>query len=219
MSRGYNSKSALDLIVSHYQLSKAERVLIYRTVFPYNIAKQRISKTVCKKELKGKNIVIDGFNVSSVVSSALRAELLIEGIDYFIRDLAALTRKVKVDNRQYLATYIILRHLEPLKPHKAIFVFDAQVSRSAYAKVTVEKLLEIFNICGEVVLAKKADKKLMNYAGYIVCSADSLLLDRAASLFDLGGYIARRLKTGKILSMPALIHKESKRVREELYYA
>jgi len=28
-----------------------------------------------------------------------------------------------------------------------------------------------------------------------------------------------RLKTGKILSMPALIHKESKKVREELYYA
>ena len=145
--------------------------------------------------------------------------MLIEGIDRFIRDLASLTRKVKVDNWQYLAIYIVLRYLEPLKPRKAIFVFDAQVSRSAYAKVTAEKLLEIFNIRGEAVLAKKADKKLMNYAGYIVCSADSLLLDRVVSLFDLGGYIARRLKTGKILSMPALIHKESKKVREELYYA
>ncbi len=200
LSRGYNSSSALDLVTARYQLTKFERLALYRSIYPPEVAELRRSKTLLPRQVRGEELIIDGFNVLTVVSSALMGEQLLLGVDGFVRDLSSLRRKVKVTPVLLSSLSITVMALARLKPSEVTFVFDSQISRSALASTTAKDLLRNFDVKGTAILVRKADKTSIELKG-VVCSADSVILDRAERLFDLGGYLANIISPENIFSL------------------
>lgn len=169
------------------------------------MSRARRAKTLKPEEVKGERLVIDGFNVLSVVLSALEGRVLLLGTDGFVRDIAALTRKIKVSPLLLNSLVLVLLTLVRLSPAESTFYYDAQVSRSALAAVTTREVMARLGLKGRAELVSKADKASVSVTDAVVCSADSVILDLGARLFDLGGLVASMISPEGIIDIGALI--------------
>jgi len=199
LNRGYGRKSSLNLVTSRYRLSKVERLLLYRGIYPYEVSKIRYSKMV--NDIENLSIVIDGFNVLSTVQSALLSDTLILCTDNFIRDIAATVRKIKVSPLLLSSLVIVISYLAREKVRYALFVYDSQVSRSLEICNLTKKILETMNVNGNCILANRTDKYLMSFDNYVVASSDSVILDKVGRLYDVGGKIALNVAPEDVISI------------------
>jgi len=199
LDRGYGRKAALDLVSSRWRLSRVERLLLYRSIYPLCTALRRRARLVTPGRVAGRRVVVDGFNVVSTAASALLGDTLVEGVDGVVRDLAATVRKVKPSPIYYDALIVALAALQRLSPLDAVWVFDSQISMSA-------TFSEIAGRWWRSELSRSADRRVIEVAGqgYIVATSDSVILDRAGSLLDLGGYIARTISPWSIVRLGTL---------------
>ncbi len=186
-------------------LTKLERLALYRSVYSLNVSKARRSKALPPSSIAGERLIIDGFNVASIVLSALEGRLLLLGTDGFVRDVASLTRKLKVDVKLLASLSVTVSAIARLRPSTATFFFDSQVSKSALAAFTARELLGLAGIRGNAELVKRADKASIHVEGAVVCTADSVILDRVSRAFDLGGYVARLIAPERILDIARLL--------------
>ena len=74
LNRGYNKPSALKLVGDRYQLNKPERSILFRSVFSDREAEIIKSKRVSISELRGRKLLVDGFNVLNTIEEILRDE-------------------------------------------------------------------------------------------------------------------------------------------------
>ncbi len=199
LNRGYSRKAALNLVSSRWLLSRIERLLLYRSIYPLCVALQRRTRLIAPREVRGRRIVVDGFNIVSTAASALLGDTLIEGNDGVVRDLAATVRKVKPSPIYYDALLTALALLSRLSPLDAVWVFDSQISMSA-------SFAEIAGRWWRSELSRKADRRVIEMAGrgYIAATSDSVIIDNVNALLDLGGYIARIVSPHTILSMTSV---------------
>jgi len=188
LNRGYGRKTSLNMVTSRYKLSKIERLFLYRCIYPQDVSKARSSKVV--SDIKGLNIAVDGFNVLSTVQSALLSDTLVLSTDGFIRDLAATVRKVRVSPLMLSSLVIAASCLAKEEVNHTLFVYDSQVSKSLEICNLTKKILDGLGVNGRCILASRTDKYLMSFKDYVVSSSDSVILDRAEKLYDLGGRIA-----------------------------
>ena len=77
LNRGYNRNSSLKLVSDRYNLSKDERNFLIRAVFSDREAEERRKKLVNIEEIRGKRVVIDGYNVLITVENVLKGENII----------------------------------------------------------------------------------------------------------------------------------------------
>jgi len=187
LDRGYNPSSVLDLITSRYLLSKEERVLLYRCVHSGKDAIKIISKMVESNEIKGKELVVDGYNVILTVASGVEGRTLYLCDDTFVRDL----RSVKVRNFSssslLTAIKLISEKVEELKPSRITLFLDRNVSWSArHAEAIKQEIPKN----ADVILASKADTSVIKEGG-IASSSDYLILEKSSHVYDLAGEIIK----------------------------
>ena len=77
ISRGYSNKAALALVGDRYQLHLRQRHSIQRASCARNSLEKRKEKELSCKELKGRNIHIDGYNLLILIESALSGGIMI----------------------------------------------------------------------------------------------------------------------------------------------
>ena len=82
LNRNYSRKLALDIVTARYNLSKLERLLLYRCVHSNSEIENINSKISNQKE-----IIIDGYNIALTLISAMNGEEIYLCDDGFIRDL------------------------------------------------------------------------------------------------------------------------------------
>ncbi len=187
LNRGYKPTSTLDLITSRYLLSREERVLLYRCVHSRGDVDKIINKIVQPSEIKGKELVIDGYNVILTVASGIEGRTLYVCDDTFVRDL----RSVKVRNFSstslLTAIKLIAMEIESLNPSKVVLFLDRNVSWSAKHAEVIKKEI---NRPVDALLASKADTSVIKEGG-IASSSDYLVLENSNLVFDLAGEIIR----------------------------
>lgn len=204
LNRGYKRKSSLDLVSSRYLLSREERLILYRSVFPQNVSESRLKKLVDIREIRDKTIVVDVFNLTSTTVSAMLRDTLVLGTDKIVRDVAATRRKIKYRDIYISGMIISFLFIYRFSPLKVIAVFDAPISRSAeFARVLAE-------ICGnlgvdcEIILSRHADAdtiRLSRLYDAVTVSSDSVVVDSVKRIADLGGVIANVLSPESIIKI------------------
>jgi len=214
LERGYDRKVALDLVTSRWGLSKFERAALYRCVFDSRTLIQRASKIVAEPP---ERLAIDGFNVLSTVQSALIGDSLLLAMDGLVRDLSASVRRVAVNRLLAAALSVLLSALSRLNVREVVVVFDAQVSKSGdFAKV-VRGLLPSYVEYGEVLVSSRADNSLIALSrSYPVASSDSLLADRVAAIFDVGGFVSLAVAAENVINFKKLVGVEVEHVATRL---
>ena len=189
LSRGYPRSSAVRFVGDRYLLDKPQRMILYRGVFPEEVARMRRAKLVEPEHVSGKRISIDGFNVLWTVSSAMRGDPVYLCDDGFVRDVSAVHGSV--EGREVSEPLkVIVSTLASLNPRKSLFFFDKSISKSGEISGKVRALLSEHSIVGASMTVPSSDYSVLK-SGEIIATSDSIVADKAALLFDLAGYIIR----------------------------
>jgi hypothetical protein len=200
LNRGYNRKTAADYVTSRYKLSKEERAIIFRAVYPDEQAKSRLKKLINIEEVAGNTLLIDGFNNIITIENAVRGAILIKCDDGLIRDISYTSRKFKMTPYTEPAIMMMFEILKICKAKESIFFFDEQISFSGEIASKIRQKMREEGINGDAKTSKRNDTEIISKDG-IIASSDSLIMERANKIFDLAGYIVNSKFKEKILDI------------------
>ncbi|MFH1773627.1 MAG: DUF434 domain-containing protein [Methanobacteriota archaeon] len=195
LNRGYNKSSAVNFVANKYKLGIKSRNFLVRAVFSLSEAEEHRKKRIDIKKIKGRGIVIDGYNVLITVESALKGKEVILCDDGFVRDTSATFGKYKLSKVTLPAIEKIMKILKSNAVGRALFIFDSQVSFSGeLCRLIREKLAE-HALNGDAITSESADYIIIKSKG-IVCTSDRAIIKKAAKVVDIPYYIAKRSKKG-----------------------
>ncbi|MEM2757813.1 MAG: DUF434 domain-containing protein [Candidatus Methanomethylicia archaeon] len=200
LNRGYNRKTAADYIASRYKLSKEERAIIFRAVYPEQQVQNILKKLLSPKDIIGERLLIDGFNNIITLESALKGHILLMCDDGVIRDISYTSRKFKFSLYTEDSIKMIFELLKVYRPAEVIFLFDQQISFSGELASIIRDIIEKENLVGYAKTSKRNDKEILSI-GEIIASSDSIIMEKARKIFDLAGYIIKSKFKDKILDI------------------
>jgi len=170
LNRNYSRKIALDAVTTRYNLTKLERLLLYRCVHSdYEI------ETIRRKISYEREVVIDGYNLALTLLSAINGEEVFLCDDGFFRDLGL--GKYKNSNLIIDALIIISEYCEKLNLTCKI-ILDSQISKSGEIASELRKK----NIMAKTV--NKADKEVI-LSNKIIYSNDFLVLYKSQRITNI----------------------------------
>ncbi|MHA1382244.1 MAG: DUF434 domain-containing protein [Candidatus Helarchaeota archaeon] len=190
LNRGYNRKSALKLVGDKYILDRTTRNILFRGVFSDDEIKQRNEKKISQHKVKDKILSIDGYNVLITLETMLKNETLIISNDGFIRDASKISNRYKKSENTNLAINLIFRKLVQLAPKSVCIFFDKPISKSGEMAALFNNKISEFGLKGIAKAVNSPDQEIIK-TGHIVVSADSVILDKCNSIFDLAGAILK----------------------------
>jgi len=148
----------------------------------------RKNKRISIKEIRDKDLAIDGHNVLITIEAALVGRALVLADDGFIRDISGLSGSFTKSKVTEIAIESIITFLKKWKPRKTLFLFDAPISMSGKLAEEVRDRLNQANLPGDALAVKVPEKVLIGFPG-IIATSDTAIIDRSKKVLDLAGYI------------------------------
>ncbi len=201
LTRGYPRKSALLFVGDHFQLHQDERDLLYRGVFTRRQSMARHAKMVSAGEIKGEELIIDGHNVLITLESAIKHRPLLLADDNFVRDISRIFRRFRPTDHTKSAWNLVEGLLSDYPPCHVTVLLDAPLPKSGELAARIRQWMKYSKIKGDVTTAARPESFLLALEG-IKASADSIIIDRSARVFDLAGHIIRRRLHLKPMPIP-----------------
>jgi hypothetical protein len=201
LNRGYPRKVTLELVGNRYGLTSDERHLLHRGVFSSTDSQARRRKRISIKEIRNKDLAIDGHNVLITIEAGISGRPLVLADDGYIRDISGLSRSFRKSKKTEEAIQFILGALKEWKPRQTLFLLDAPISMSGRLAEEIRERLRQENLSGDAVAMKVPEKILIGFPG-IIATSDTAVIDRCDQVLDLAGYIITKkigLKCRRIL--------------------
>ncbi len=199
LNRKYPRKAALELVGNRYGLNYDQRHLLHRGVFSKADSESRRKKKVSLAEIRGKDLVIDGYNVLITIEAGLSGRPLTFGDDGFVRDISGLSGNFRKTERTEKALQLVFHTLKTMKPYHTLFLFDAPISMSGKFAQGVRQRLKEESLTGDAKAVKVPEKILMGFPG-VVATSDTAIIDQSKQVFDLAGtIITKRIHSQSIL--------------------
>jgi hypothetical protein len=148
----------------------------------------RRKKKVSVREIRNKDLAIDGHNVLITVEAALSGHPLVSADDGFIRDISGLSGSFKQTATTEAAIRLILNVLKKWKPRKTLFLFDAPISMSGRLAEEIRDRLKQENLPGDAKAVKVPEKILIGFPG-VIATSDTAIINPSQKVLDLAGYI------------------------------
>jgi len=201
----YPRKAALELVGNRYQLTADQRHLLHRGVFSDVEATSRQKKKISPDQIRGHDLVVDGYNVLITIEAGLSGRPLVLGDDGFIRDISGLSGNFQKTKRTIEALGYLLDFLRRTKPRQTLFLFDSPISRSGELALEVRDRMHKQNLPGDAMAVRVPEKILIGFPGRVGTS-DTAIIDRSHQVVDLAGYIimnilGRRVKSAATYSI------------------
>ncbi len=198
LNRAYPRKAALELVGNRYQLTSDQRHLLHRGVFSVADAKSRQKKKISPNQIRGYDLVIDGYNVLITIEAGLSGRPLVLGDDGFIRDISGVSGNFQKTELTMEALEHLLNVLRKAKPRQTLFLFDSPISRSGELALEVRGRMKKENLPGDAMAVRVPEKILIGFPGRVATS-DTAIIDRSHKALDLAGYVLSRRKKLKSL--------------------
>ena len=194
LNRSYRKKGALQFVANKYLLNKDERNYLARSICSDLISKERKEKIIDISQIEGRFLLVDGYNVLITVESLYNEDYdsIVLCDDGIIRDLNAVFGKYKLTNVTEMALNKILALISSYGPSCTCFFFDSPVSFSGKLANITKKIMEEYNVPGNVCLSKMVDTEIMrlsNLKKCIVATGDSVIIDKVDRVVDIPRYI------------------------------
>jgi hypothetical protein len=199
LNRAYPRKGALELVGNRYQLTSDQRHLLHRGIFSDADSQSRQEKKISPSQIRGYDLVIDGYNVLITIEAGLSGRPLISGDDGFIRDISGLSGSFQKTEITVQALELLLNVLKRAKPRQTLFLFDSPISKSGELALEVRGRMQKENLPGDAMAVRVPEKILIGFPGSVATS-DTAIIDRSHKVVDLAGYVLSRQKKLKSLT-------------------
>lgn len=199
LDEGYAVKPASTFVGNHYLLSQRQRLALMRVLAPSDRIRSRRDRCVARKDLAGRTVCVDGFNIVITLETALCGSVLFLGKDGAVRDLAGLRGTYRVIPETRRAVEIMLHHLAAAHVRETVVYLDEPVSNSGRLKALMAGVWEAMNaepaaggeaaasagsaMTLDIRIARNVDRLLM--AEPLVITADSVILDACSRWYNL----------------------------------
>ncbi|MCE5269571.1 MAG: DUF434 domain-containing protein [Planctomycetaceae bacterium] len=188
---GYAHESSLKLVGDRHGLSARQRTAVSRCCCSGINAARRRAHEVHPKELAGANVWLDGYNVLTTVEAALAGGVVLIGRDGAWRDMASMHGSYRKVAETSPALEMLGATLEAEGVAECRWLLDRPVSNSGRLKGIIEQLAAARSWPWRVELAADPDGQLVKEPGVIVATADSAILDRCETWFNLAAETIR----------------------------
>jgi hypothetical protein len=200
LERGYNRRAAVGYVANKYCLPSQERNLLLRAVYSKKEAGAHRERLVRAEDIRGEEVLIDGYNVLITVEALLKGKTLVMCDDGYLRDTSAVYGKYRIDEATFAALDEILRLLREhsLRP---TFIFDSQVSRSGELCGLLRERLKNQRVEGDAHTSPRVDKTLKEDSEKVISTSDTAVIKEASRILDIPSHIAG--DKGKIIRLPS----------------
>jgi hypothetical protein len=188
LDRGYAVRSSVELVGNRYNLSARQRIAVSRCACSGSAAKRRQEIQVDPSAMAGRELWLDGYNVVTVLESALAGGIILLGRDGCCRDVAGIHRRYrKVDE-----TTPVLRMIGETTAQWGIpcvrWWLDKPVSNSGRLKSLICDMAASAGWNATAELVFNPDRTLWE-SGQVVATSDSVILDRCRLWLNLTRHI------------------------------
>jgi hypothetical protein len=186
---GYPDKASLKLVGDRFRLTERQRMAVLRGACSNADLKLRKAKELRENELKGKTILIDGFNLLISLETALSGGLIFVGRDGGYRDLASVHGTYKRVTTTQEAVEMVGRFCKKQEVEKLIWYFDTPVSNSGRLKVLLYEIAEQNGWNWEIILDFNPDKVLKEAEEGVVVSSDAMVINECVEWVNLSSIL------------------------------
>ncbi|MBC7085988.1 MAG: DUF434 domain-containing protein [Methanomethylovorans sp.] len=186
LERGYPKTSAIRFVSDHYRLDKNKRHILSRVIVPPKTAVVRKRKRLNYKEISGKKILVDGYNVLIAIESMLIGHTLWICDDGFVRDTRGVFRSHSNTDITIEAVKHICFILSKCNVSFVKILLDSQMSKSGELAEIIRREIAQLSLQGEVLTSAHSDFDLKHDdPEYVVATADGVIIDVVEKVIDL----------------------------------
>lgn len=203
LDRDYAPRSALELVGNRYSLAARQRMAVARYSCSRSDARCRSRSLIEFTGLRGRELWIDGYNILTLIESALSGGIVILCRDGCYRDIAGVHRRYRKVNETIPSLQLVGEAISAWGVAASRWWLDKPVSNSGRLK---ELILETAKANGwnmEVELVFSPDH-VLSHTEHVVASSDGIILGRCRAWVNLArDIIVRRIPAAWIIDLSA----------------
>jgi hypothetical protein len=188
LTRGYAQPSALKLVGDRFNLDARQRTAVMRCACSDQAIEARRARQLQPLDVRGRTMLIDGYNVLTTAETALGGGVILVGRDGAVRDMASIHGSYRKVEETRPAIELVGRTLASLEIPRAIWYLDAPVSNSGRLKTILGEVAHVHDWHWTVEIVPNPDAILAQLPGPVV-TADSVILDRCVAWFNLAAAV------------------------------
>jgi hypothetical protein len=184
LTRGYAHRAALKLVGDRHGLNRRQRLAVWRCACSDQQQAARAERELDPEAVRGRPLLIDGFNVLTTIEAALSGGVILHARDGCFRDMASMHGTYRNVQETVPAITLVGSFLAQVEVGPITWILDRPVANSGRLKHMMLETAETEAWSWQVELAASPDKLLIE-SSEVVATADSAILDKAQAWFNL----------------------------------
>ena len=184
LDHGYASHSATELVGNRHDLTSRQRMAVSRCACSAEATRHRRQLQIAPADLKGRELWLDGYNVLTLLESALSGGVVLLGRDGCCRDIAGIHRRY----RKVTETAPVLKTIGETVTGWGVtccrWWLDKPVSNSGRLMTFITEIAAAAGWNMVVELSFNPDKILWE-SGQVIATSDGVVLDRCRQWVNL----------------------------------
>ncbi|MFB6098031.1 MAG: DUF434 domain-containing protein [Salinibacter sp.] len=190
-SRGYTGTAPKKLVGDHYRLTRRQRNAVARSACSDAERAHRLQARVFPRDVEGRDVHIDAFNVLITVEAALGGAYLFVGRDTAYRDVNPLQGSYRIVQQTMPALESLTDALAALAPRQVTWHLDRSISNVGRVKKRLRKMGRGVDLGWCLEEGNDVDEALQRVTSPVVTS-DSAILDRSEAWLHLEALVHHR---------------------------
>ncbi len=204
LDRDYALRSAVELVGNRHNLTSRQRMAVSRCVCSIEDAQRRQQLQVEPSQLAGKELWLDGYNVLTVLESALAGGIVLLGRDGCCRDIAGIHRRYRKVNETFPVLQMVGEVAAAWGVSRCRWWLDKPVSNSGRLKTLILETAASAGWNMDVELTFSPDH-VLSHTDEVIATSDGIVLDRCQRWVNLVRLIiTERIPQARLLDFSAV---------------
>jgi len=195
LDRDYAPNSALELVGNRYSLAARQRMAISRYACSAGDAQRRAKGCIDLSQARGRELWLDGYNVLTLIESALSGGVVLLCRDGCCRDIAGIHRRYRKVSETIPALQLVGETMTAAGVALCRWWLDKPVSNSGRLKTAISEMAAANGWKMEVDVVFSPDHELAHTQNTIATS-DGIVLDHCQSWVNVAREIITRRVPG-----------------------
>ncbi len=184
LDHGYAPRSAAELVGNRHNLTSRQRMAVSRCACSLAAAQHRRQRELAPAEIRGRELWLDGYNVLTVLESALSDGVVLLGRDGCCRDIAGIHRRYRKVNETVPVLGMVGETAAGWGVTCCRWWLDKPVSNSGRLKALIHETAAAAGWNMTVELVFNPDRVLWE-SEHVIATSDGVVLDRCRQWVNL----------------------------------